>query len=178
MIGRDALTDSAGRLSAVRILFLICGAVILFAAVLNLLNIFLRVFTVVSFDLVLDAAVWCTVWAALIGGAPLALLSDGHIAIRMLPSKLGKRGKRLVLAAAILAGFSVSLIMAYAGLSMTISLYERDVDFVRYWNVPQWLVKSCIFVSMGLMSVFYAVALKRAIFPERIDASGSVGAQE
>ncbi len=135
---------------------LICGAMILLSALVNFSSVVLRLTFVLSYDVFTDLAVWLTIWGALLAGGPLVSIAGGHVAIQFIPNSFSERGRLILRITGLFITLLISLTMAYGGLLMVESLYERNVVFIRYLSVPQWIVKSCIPVSMILI-VFYCL---------------------
>src|SRR5690606_28841703 len=108
---------------------------------INASGIVLRLAFVMSYDIFTDFSVWFTVWAALLGGAPLILERDGHVAIDFLPRRLGPKGPALATVLGLIVTLICAIGLAYGGYLMVESLYTRGLVYPRIVDVPQWLVR-------------------------------------
>ena len=142
-----------------RAFLLACGGMILLGALVNFSGIVLRLTVVLSYDVFTDLTIWLTIWGALLAAGPLVVLADGHVSIQFIPERLGPRSRTAMRILALLIGLGTGLVMAYAGWGMVESLYDRGALFVRYVNVPQWIVKSCIPISMAVFALYCLIAL-------------------
>ena len=154
-----------------RQIVLFCGGLILLSALISFASIVLRLAAHISFDLTTDVMVWITVWAALLAGAPLAITTGAHISIRTVVEKLRGRAGRYVLVGGQIISAGICALTAYAGWLYVASLYEREVTFVRDLDVPHWVVKLSVPVSITLVTVFCLVALRANLRGDHSESS-------
>ena len=150
---------------------LLCGGLILLSALIGFASIVLRLAVQISSDLTTDLMVWITVWGALLAGGPLAMTIGAHISIRTVVEKLRGRAGRYVLVGGHIVSIGICALMAYAGWLYVASLYERDVTFIRDLDVPHWVVKLSVPVSMTLVTAFCLAALRAALRSDDSESS-------
>jgi len=142
-----------------RIVFVACGALIFIAALVDFAGVAARFMTLPNIDFGPRLSVWLVIWAAFIATAPLAAEVGGHVAIKTLPNILNRRVAALLDKVSTLLTLAVSLVFAYAGALMTMSLWRRGASYQLMIEFPQYLVKLCVFVGMALTAVYCVIAL-------------------
>lgn len=154
-----------------RVIYIVGGVLILAASAIDFAGVVTRIFALPSVEFGSSVAVWLTVWAAFLAGAPLAAEKGGHIAIMALPSIMGPKWAKIFERFAILCTMLAAGLLAYGGMLMTLSLHKRQVTYSLAMHAPQYLVKMCVLVGMVLMVYYCLIALLRGMSSPADDSS-------
>ncbi|HKY95069.1 MAG TPA: TRAP transporter small permease [Kiloniellales bacterium] len=144
-----------------RVLFLLCGGAIFLAAFVDFAGIVGRALSLPGVDFGAKLATWLVVWAGFLAAAPLARELDGHVAIKLVPALLSKKISRALQRLSVVFSLIASLLLAYAGILMTQSLFQRGARYALMVDTPQWIVKLAVAVGMTLLAAYCLVALLR-----------------
>jgi len=131
----------------------LCGSLLLFAVGISLMEIVLRIFFAISFDLFFSFTVWTSVWSLLLITG-FVLKQDGHVAIDLLRHHLSGRGRWFLEIGIKAINLAYGFFFLASSLMYTYQLYRRQAVFPNYFPIPQWLVVLCVPLSMALFSIF------------------------
>ena len=144
-----------------RVLFSVCGVLIFLAAFVDFAGIVMRALSLPTVDFGAKLATWLVVWAGFLAAAPLARELDGHVAIKLLPAILPKRVTAALQRLSVVFSLIAAVLLAYAGVLMTESLWSRGARYALMFDTPQYIVKSAVAIGMTLMAAYCLIALVR-----------------
>ncbi len=129
------------------------AVLIALAISINFIEIILRVFFNASYDFIIQASVWLTVWAMLLMLGPV-YMDGGHVSLVFIRQRLGPQHRRLLdlFNAGLTAVYGLAI--AYGGVILVQDLVDRGTTFPLYWAIPMWIVQIIVPIGMILFSLY------------------------
>jgi TRAP-type C4-dicarboxylate transport system permease small subunit len=139
-----------------------CGSFVLIAVLISVSEIVLRVGFNTSYDFIIQASVWLTIWGLLLISGPI-LAEDGHVSIDFVRNRL--RGRPQWLLDLFNTGTTLiyALVVTCGGILLVIELLERGTVFPMYFPIPMWAIQIIVPISMGIFSYFAVIRFYRAL---------------
>jgi TRAP-type C4-dicarboxylate transport system permease small subunit len=149
--------------SALRKYEMFCGLLVFFAVVVSMSEIVMRVFFLTSYDFIIQASVWLTVWGLLLIGGPV-LAEEGHVSIDFIRNKL--KGKPRWILDLFNTGTTLiySVAVTFGGIMLIIELMKRSQVFPLYFPIPMWVILSIVPISMLIFTYFAIIRFYRTIW--------------
>jgi len=98
-------------------------------------------------------------------GGPLLAKNNAHVSVDILPSFLGKRGKRNTAFFAFVMSFLVSLLIGWYGIKSTVGAFVENQMIVSILRTPKYILLAIITLGFILMAAgFLKNALKQLNF--------------
>ena len=141
---------------------LFCGLLVFIAVLVSISEIVLRVGFNTSYDFIIQASGWLTVWGLLLITGPI-LAEGGHVSIDFIRNSLRGRPQWL------LDLFNTGTTLLYAvvvtcgGVILVVELIERGSVFPMYFPIPMWTIQIIVPISMAIFSFFAAVRFYRTL---------------
>lgn len=154
-----------------RVIYVFGGLLIFLSATTDFVGVVIRILAIPTVEFGTSFSIWLVAWAAFLAAAPLVAEKGGHIAIMALPTIAGPKAAKYLEKFALLCTLVMAALIAYGASLMTISLFRREATYSLAMNVPQYLVKLCVFVGMALMVGYCLVALVRGMSSPEDDRS-------
>ena len=155
---RDAYIEIMDRLSRVAG---ICAAALLVISILVVCDM------IVVRYILNQSTVWQTefvvyaITAATLIGSPYVLLTNGHVAVTLLPEALGGTAGRLIRLAGSLAALGFCALLAYSGWYYFLEAFNKGWTSDTVWAVRMWIPVSALPVGMTLLSLQYLAEILR-----------------
>lgn len=139
-----------------------CGVLLFIAVFTSAFEIIARVFFHASYDFIIDFSVWFTVWALLLIAGPL-LAEGGHVSIDFFKERLSGRPRLLVELFNAICTLAYGASITVGGIIFVQKLYERHAVFPRYFEIPMWIVETCVPISMFIFTVYAIIGFCQAL---------------
>ena len=139
-----------------------CGMLLFVAVIISMGEIILRVGFNTSYDFIIQASVWLTVWGLLLIGGPV-LAEDGHVSIDFVLTRLTGKPKWLLVLFNTAATLIYSVAITIGGVMLVIELIEKGSVFPMYLPVPMWTIQIIVPISMAVFTYFAALRFYRAL---------------
>ena len=134
----------------------VCGMILFIAVIISMSEIVLRVGFNTSYDFIIQASVWLTVWALLLIGGPV-LAEDGHVSIDFLITRLRGKPRWVLMFFNTITTLIYSIAITYGGVLLVIELIKKGSVFPMYLPVPMWTIQIIVPISMAVFTYFSAV---------------------
>lgn len=92
-------------------------------------------------------------------GAPYLLRINGHVRIAILADRLPSPLGRPLALFTLVAGAAVSACLAYLTARTAVDFHQRDLWFVRAWQVPQWPLYAIMALGWALLALEFLRSL-------------------
>lgn len=102
-----------------------------------------------------------SVTAAMLLGSPYVLLTGGHVAVTVLPDKLGGTPKRIMNLVASLAGLAFCACLAYAAWVYVAEAWHGGWTTGTVWNPPLWPAVLPMAVGATQLTLQYVAEILR-----------------
>lgn len=102
-----------------------------------------------------------SVTAAMLLGSPYVLLTGGHVAVTVLPDKLGGTPKRIMNLVASLAGLAFCACLAYAAWVYVVEAWHGGWTTGTVWNPPLWPPVLSMAVGTTQLTLQYVAEILR-----------------
>ena len=140
----------------------VCGMLVFIAIVISMGEIVLRVGFNTSYDFIIQASVWLTVWGLLLIGGPV-LAEDGHVSIDFILTRVTGKTKWLLVFFNTITTLIYSVAITIGGVMLVIELIKKGSVFPMYLPVPMWTVEIIVPISMAVFTYFSAVRFYKAL---------------
>lgn len=110
----------------------------------------------ISYDFLVDATVWLTLWSLLLLSGPL-FGEGGHIAIGALLERIPGKFRLAVEFFNTLCTLIFVAVVTYGGCRLIHFLFINEHVYARYISIPMWMVQICVPIALFLFTI-YAVA--------------------
>ncbi len=141
---------------------LFCGLLVFIAVMISMSEIVLRVGFNTSYDFIIQASVWLTIWGLLLISGPV-LAEGGHVSIDFIRDKLTGRPQWLMDLFNTGTTLLYALVVTFGGVILVVELVVRGSVFPMYFPIPMWTIQIIVPVSMSIFSYFAVVRFYRTL---------------
>jgi TRAP-type C4-dicarboxylate transport system permease small subunit len=92
--------------------------------------------------------------------APWVLRQKAHVGVDFLVVRLSERGAARWSAGTTVVALAVCALLAWHAFGVVVDDWQRDVQLVKIWTVPRWVVRAAMPVGFTLLSI----ELSRTLF--------------
>jgi TRAP-type C4-dicarboxylate transport system permease small subunit len=149
-----------------------CGLFVFLAILVSMGEIILRVFFNTSYDFIIQASVWLTVWGLLLIGGPV-LAEGGHVSINFIRNSLTGRPQWILDVFNTGTTLLYSIAVTVGGVMLVVELIQTGSVFPLYLPIPMWTVQIIVPISMAIFTYFAWVRFYRTL--RRSRKAGSSG---
>lgn len=141
---------------------LFCAYLLGLSVSLLLAIIVLRAAFGISYDFLVDATVWLTIWSLLLLSGPLFGAGE-HIAIGALLERIPGKFRLAVELINTLCTLIFVAIVTYGGVLLIHFLYSQHQVYPRYIAIPMWMVQICVPIALFLFCIYAVAGLYRIV---------------
>jgi len=141
---------------------LFCGLLLFFAVLVSMSEIVIRVGFNTSYDFIIQASVWFTVWAMLLIGGPV-LAEGGHVSIDFIRNSLSGKPQWLLDLFNTGTTLMYAVAVTYGGVMLVIQLIRRGTVFPMYFPIPMWMIQIIVPISMFIFTCYSVVGFYRTL---------------
>jgi len=139
-----------------------CGLLVFIAVLISMSEIVLRVGFNTSYDFIIQASIWLTVWGLLLIAGPI-LAEGGHVSIDFIRDRLTGRPQWLLDLFNTGSTLLYALVVTFGGILLVVELVERGSVFPMYYPIPMWIIQIIVPISMAIFSYFAVVRFYRTL---------------
>lgn len=139
-----------------------CASLVLIAVLISVSEIVLRVGFNTSYDFIIQASVWLTIWGLLLISGPV-LVEEGHVSIDFVRNSLRGRPQWLLDLFNLGTTLIYALAVTFGGALLVIELIQRGTVFPMYFPIPMWIVQIIVPISMSIFSYFAIIRFYRRL---------------
>lgn len=154
--------EQKSKSSALKKYEMFCGLLVFFAVVVSMSEIVMRIFFHTSYDFIIQASVWFTVWGLLLIGGPV-LAEEGHVSIDFIRKQL--KGKPRWILDLFNTGTTLiySVAVTFGGIVLIVELIKRSQVFPLYFPIPMWIILIVVPISMLIFTYFAIVRFYKTL---------------